>query len=176
LWYAKKYGNLDLLKFLRLHSIRYKLKRFFIWVSVLVVITGGSWAFLQYPNTLKNKIYEYTIDHGYFPLADFLSNQGTLIVVDNNISKLVFNELSANRLKYMIRKNELNLNSQNSDGKTILHYAYEKGTKDIISFLLKHGADENIKDKYGRRPCFYAVYNPHKDVESCATTLKKDNK
>ena len=42
-----------------------------------------------------------------------------------------------------------NKNLQNNDGNTALHFAYSTGDEEIISFLIKNGVDQNIKNKNG---------------------------
>jgi len=44
-------------------------------------------------------------------------------------------------------------------GKTALHVAVEKDNKEVVEFLLDHGADPNAKDEWGRTPLQIAAYN-----------------
>ncbi len=50
-----------------------------------------------------------------------------------------------------------NLNIRDKDGKTLLHYAAQKGYLDIVKLLLERGADINAKDIDGKIPLHYAV-------------------
>lgn len=52
--------------------------------------------------------------------------------------------------------NERKVNSQNEDGNTLLHLAIEYKHVYIIEFLLRKGADVNIKNNYGLTPFDYA--------------------
>ena len=45
-----------------------------------------------------------------------------------------------------------------------LHYASQKGHKDIVDFLVSHGADVNVTDKYGETPLHIACKEGHKDI------------
>jgi len=172
LWYAKKYGNYTMLKILKSHSKMLLIKKVLAWLIFFVVAN----AFLQYPNPIKDKVYQYSIDRGYFSIADFLAKEGADSNFDQNITKLIFSSQNTNRLKYILDKKNIDLNKQDSEGKTILHYAYEKAPYGIVKLLIDKGADENIEDNNGKKPCFYAVYNRSKDVEGCDTILKKDNR
>ena len=72
-----------------------------------------------------------------------------------------------------------NVNEQDENGKTVLHFAYElvllhttpsshrgevieydgkpveNGSSDIVKYLLDHGANPNIKDNFGKLPADY---------------------
>ncbi|CAC5368801.1 unnamed protein product [Mytilus coruscus] len=51
-------------------------------------------------------------------------------------------------------------------GKTPLHYAAEKTTDRIVSFLLKRGSNANISDGFGRTPLHFA-----NSVETCSVLI-----
>ena len=44
------------------------------------------------------------------------------------------------------------INSQDNNKWTPLHFASKEGHKQVVEFLLKQGADLNIKDKHGKTP------------------------
>jgi ankyrin repeat protein len=50
----------------------------------------------------------------------------------------------------------LDLNSQDDDGMTALHYATKRDNLLFVKALLKSGAKVTLKDKYGRTPIDYA--------------------
>lgn len=58
-------------------------------------------------------------------------------------------------LDTLITANEFDINTRNSEGKTLLHIHARKSNGQILEFLLNHGADPNIQDKYGKTPIFY---------------------
>jgi ankyrin repeat protein len=46
------------------------------------------------------------------------------------------------------------------DGRTALHFATDQGWKDMIRFLVEHGAELNAKDRYGMTPLQIALGDP----------------
>ena len=49
------------------------------------------------------------------------------------------------------------LNKQDTEGKTPLHYAVETGQIGLVKCLMKAGADTSISDKRGRTPFSIAM-------------------
>ena len=41
---------------------------------------------------------------------------------------------------------------QNNDGKTVLHWAADRGNEEFVSKLLEAGADPYLQDYYGKTP------------------------
>lgn len=62
------------------------------------------------------------------------------------------------------KNNDLNLNVKNSKGFTCLHLASSRGYKDIVSLLLKKGANILEKDMNGNTALHLASLNGHYDV------------
>lgn len=50
-----------------------------------------------------------------------------------------------------------NLNAQNEDGDTVLHYAVENGQCEVVRYLLKKGADYNLPNENQVTPLQLAV-------------------
>jgi len=48
---------------------------------------------------------------------------------------------------------------------TPLHYAAQRGSKDVAELLLADKAEVNAPNNYGWTPLHFAVYNGHNDVE-----------
>ncbi len=59
---------------------------------------------------------------------------------------------------------DVDMNAQDSTGRTALHVAAEKGDRQITAILLSRGADPNIQDKYGYTPLSNAVSSGHTEI------------
>ncbi len=82
--------------------------------------------------------------------------------------KLLFDAIESNNIndvKKALKKGFLskpvNLNTFNSDGMAPIHLAIKKGAIEITEFLIKNGADVNLKNKYKRTPLMLAGINGH---------------
>ncbi|KAG2412507.1 hypothetical protein HFD88_010064 [Aspergillus terreus] len=53
------------------------------------------------------------------------------------------------------------------NGTTALHCAARDGNKELVEFLLQHGAHGHVKDDLGRRAIILAARNGHADVAEC---------
>jgi len=49
------------------------------------------------------------------------------------------------------------------NGRYPLCSAADYGHKDVIDYLVSHGADVNVKDKYGISPLLAAIFENHKE-------------
>ncbi len=47
---------------------------------------------------------------------------------------------------------------------TILHYACEKGSLDVVELMLKYHAEVNLKDHQGRTPLTEACRHGHSEI------------
>jgi ankyrin repeat protein len=56
----------------------------------------------------------------------------------------------------------LDVNHQNKEGQTPLHYAANHHNYDIVNKILMKGGDVNIQDKHGNTPLQVAVFNARK--------------
>ncbi|CAL8098437.1 unnamed protein product [Calicophoron daubneyi] len=52
--------------------------------------------------------------------------------------------------------------------RTLMHYAADYGQTDVCKYLIEHGANPNLADKYGVTPLLAAIYEDHID---CAGVL-----
>jgi len=58
-----------------------------------------------------------------------------------------------------------NVNDRNLDRITPLHFAAKFGKPQLVQFLLRHGADADAVDKFGKRPLDYTVRNPEDKLD-----------
>lgn len=65
--------------------------------------------------------------------------------------------------EYLIKQG-INLDHQDINGKTPLHYCAEYDDKSIAAFILQNGGDVNVKDKYGNNPLWTAVFNENYQI------------
>ncbi len=76
--------------------------------------------------------------------------------VNNRDYDTVNNMLLANNDKSLIRERD-------NAGRTILHYAANKGNTKVLGLFLAAGADPNALDNQGQTPIFYAVNRAFED-------------
>lgn len=61
------------------------------------------------------------------------------------------------------------VNQKDYDGRTALHLAAAEGHHDIVSILIEHGADKNVKDRWGNTPLSEAMKidsEKHKKIQT----------
>jgi len=63
------------------------------------------------------------------------------------------------KVSSLVLENKVNINAQDSDGRTPLQIAAIHGNKEILKFLLLQGADPKIADKEGKNAYSYAKEN-----------------
>ncbi|XP_067650697.1 uncharacterized protein [Haliotis asinina] len=78
----------------------------------------------------------------------------------------------------LLLKAQADVNRQNHEGNTSLHYAAARGFKDIVDALLEKGADVNVRNGQGRTPLHTALchqvvlcFSQVPDVGTCATLI-----
>ena len=59
----------------------------------------------------------------------------------------------ANIVQLLLEKDKDLLDLRDNEGQTALHYGTSCGHKEIVKMLLSHGADPNICDNEGVKPC-----------------------
>lgn len=98
-------------------------------------------------------------------------NPGLLYDKDNDVQCLIMassgGERTFNDRKKFINTllaMGININKQNRSGSTALHRAALFNDNEMVSFLLKTGANKNIKDNEGLTPLDYAVKNKNDEI------------
>ena len=74
-----------------------------------------------------------------------------MMEIGNSLQAAVFDgdiDLAIN----LLENGKFDLNKQDQQGRTLLHYTGSRGQIDMIELLLEKGADPNIKDKNGNTP------------------------
>lgn len=66
-----------------------------------------------------------------------------------------------NVLQHLKSSQAVKLNELDNEGLSLLHWAADRGSPDVLSALLSHGADVNVKDAEGQTPLHYAVSCGH---------------
>ncbi len=69
-------------------------------------------------------------------------------------------------IQYCIESLQNDVNVQSDEGETALHWAAKAGHLEAVKYLIKLGADLQLKTKAGKTPLDYANENGHRDVDS----------
>ncbi len=73
----------------------------------------------------------------------------------------------------LLEKYKIDINIKDKNGMTPLHYAVMAGNKELVTCLIEHGADPEIKNKYGKK----ALELPEKSIEQADyNTTSVENK
>lgn len=75
------------------------------------------------------------------------------------------------RTKFFLEKG-VNINTQDDDGNTLLHYAVINGDNNFVEFLLRSGADKNLKNKKNFTPIHYAKVNGYEQCKDLLTVTE----
>lgn len=115
----------------------------------------------------------------YFTWMGYISPLFSAMNNNNNEIKELLLKYGANDLPFcyiqnnnfydfqdIIYKNNLNINTQNSNGETLLYFATDRNKINFVTFLLENGADPNICNKKEQnQSCLYkAVLNRNYEI------------
>jgi palmitoyltransferase len=131
------------------------------------------------PEIYKNFLNSKTKKEGFTPLH-FLSYNGNIplikLIIENGAQvnflsntnlNLVHMSAKGNQtssLIYFKEKYFQNIESRDINESTPLHLACEKGSENVVNFLLSFNIDINCQDKFGRTPLFICVVFNQKNI------------
>lgn len=81
----------------------------------------------------------------------------TVIANNSKSNEANFNLPHAEETMTLIISNKMDINSQDKNGNTALHFVSNFGNLDLAKIFIKKGANINIKDNEGKTPLFLAV-------------------
>ena len=64
----------------------------------------------------------------------------------------------------MLLKYAADINAQDVNGNTALHFAVLAGSEELIALLLKSGANKNIRNRWGMTPRMAAQGHGHNEL------------
>ena len=112
-----------------------------------------------------------------------IQNGASLDITDPQGRNALLLSVDSNQRGYIgfLVSNGMNINSQDNNGNTVLHYVYNKVlennffipfAKDLAKDLLKEGADPHIKNNEGKSPMDLAVESGEKELIELLKQLK----
>ncbi|XP_064310585.1 acyl-CoA-binding domain-containing protein 6 isoform X1 [Phalacrocorax carbo] len=107
------------------------------------------------PQTTEKKGRESKTAFGG-PVVSSLYQEETIREEDKNI----FDHCRENNIDYVtkaIRSKKVDVNVTDEEGRALLHWACDRGHKELVSELLQHAADVNSQDGEGQTALHYAL-------------------
>ncbi|XP_069497552.1 acyl-CoA-binding domain-containing protein 6 [Ambystoma mexicanum] len=89
------------------------------------------------------------------PVVSSLYQEETIREEDKNIFDYC-RENSIDRVTHAIRSKAIDVNVKDEEGRTLLHWACDRGHHELVSVLLQHKADINSQDNEGQTALHYA--------------------
>lgn len=65
---------------------------------------------------------------------------------------------------YLVNSGVVDINAQDSDGRTALHCACADGAEDVVKLMVQEGARMDIQDNDGYKPLHHAALNEHDNI------------
>lgn len=155
-----------------------------IVLNALLIISSS--LYLQADNPIHNSIYNVPYTTGIYNsnntfvedepfVQNFNGNQDDLDVQENismqqvnpRHNSMLHRAVIANKIndvKSIIQNHKIDINYQNKDGRTALHYAAAADNSAMVLYLLEHGAHVGVQDYEGWTPLHVAVHANAFDV------------
>ncbi|XP_062855641.1 acyl-CoA-binding domain-containing protein 6 [Trichomycterus rosablanca] len=84
-----------------------------------------------------------------------LYQEETIREEDKNIFDFC-RENNVERVRSALNAKHINVNTKDEEGRALLHWACDRGHKELVTLLLNHNADINSQDDEGQTPLHYA--------------------
>lgn len=150
LLYASENGNFNSVKLLIANG-----------ADINKTLKGGENAFIQACFKGHSKIANYLFDNG----ADVNTPNNEIglngLILASNLGNLELVEKVLPKTK--------DINHANKYGETALMRAAIEGHFDVLKFLIKNGADKELKDNFGNNALFYTQKFEHPEIEEYLT-------
>ena len=79
-------------------------------------------------------------------------------------------------LKYVVETLGADVNESRRGGGSALHTAVRFGANEVIQYLVEHGADLRVKDRFGRTPLEAAVFEAPKPTVALMQKLASEKR
>ncbi len=99
-------------------------------------------------------LFSDTAVSGYLTAVDQFKKGGWVALIFHN-SAIV---------KFFLEQKKFDVNAKDNSGKTVLMYVVEKGGKDLVDFLVKHGANINAVDNDGKTALMLAAQDRNSEL------------
>ena len=108
----------------------------------------------------------YAIYHKQKKMIDFLLKNGADIRIDNTWEPFILRMIVRKDIEFaeFLLERGANIDAQNKDGRSALHYAVSERQTDVVKFLLKNGANKNVSNNKGDTPLELAKKLTRKEI------------
>ena len=171
LHYTVKFNSLEFARLLLMHNAKPNIKNNNGDTPLMLACKMGKENFIKLflkfnvdindKNNFGETALHMALLNGNLEIIKLLINDKTDLfqLTDSNrsIAHYAVKSGKINVLKYVIEKCNTNVNETDGLGNTLLHYACQVNSFDIVDYLLKLGASVHIKNNQGETPLFVAV-------------------